>query len=163
MVNMSDPSGPQVQTNPGVRVPPPLIYLAYFLLGVILDRFLPLPSFASFWVRFVGWLVAVGALVVVSLAIKEFRIARTTVRPDRPASALITGGIFARSRNPLYLSLLMLYGGVGIYHGWWWPIIISPLLVLTMNRWIIAKEENYLTARFGDSYLEYCRRVRRWV
>jgi protein-S-isoprenylcysteine O-methyltransferase Ste14 len=150
-------------TSPGVKIPPPVIYFVFFFIGIMLGRIFPLPSFALFLVHIIGWLFAIASLMAALLAMKEFRAAQTTIRPDRPASNLILTGIFRLTRNPLYLSLLLIYCGAGIFLGTWWPIILVPLLVATINFFVIRREERFLTERFGLAYNDYCKKVRRWI
>ena len=90
------------------------------------------------------------------------RRAGTNVRPDRPAIALVTGGPFRFSRNPLYLSLTTLYLGITLYFDALW-LLIMLVPVLAFVHWrIVLREERYLEARFGDAYRAYKARVRRW-
>jgi protein-S-isoprenylcysteine O-methyltransferase Ste14 len=161
---MNNLNANQAMENPGVKILPPIIYFIFFFAGIILGRIFPLPFFVSFLARLIiGWPIALASLAVVLLAMKEFRSAHTTIRPDRSVSSLITTGIFTRTRNPLYLSLLLLYCGVSIFLGAWWPIILVPLLVATMNSYVIGREERYLAERFGLFYRNYRTRVRRWI
>ena len=149
--------------SPGVTIPPPFIFVGFFAVGLALDRLVPLPAVKSSLATSLGGAFVVAALVVAVLGFKEFLGARTTVRPDREVTTLITGGIFAFSRNPLYLALLMFYLGMGLLLRHWWPVILAWPLVVAMNRFVIAREEQHLAARFGEAYADYCRRVRRWV
>ena len=160
---MVDPDLNRDVRGPGVIVPPPVIYLAFFLAGIALGWAFPLPSFESRAALFIGWLIALASLVIAVLGFKEFRTAQTTFRPDRSASSLITTGIIKFSRNPLYLSLFLLYSEISILIGAWWPIILLPLLFTVMDRYVVAREERYLAQRFGASYSVYCKRVRRWL
>jgi protein-S-isoprenylcysteine O-methyltransferase Ste14 len=153
----------QTAQGPGVRIPPPLYYLAFFAGGIALDRIAPLPIPASPLPRYVGAAFMVASLAIAALAFKQFAVARTTVRPDRPASALIQGGIFGFSRNPLYLSLLLLYLGLSLSLALWWPVILSGALILTIDRFVIRAEERHLAERFGHDYAAYRSRVRRWL
>lgn len=146
-----------------MKIPPPIIYLAFFLAGIMLDRVVPVLFFTVPSAQYISWAFALTALIVVFFAVKEFLVARTSIRPDRPASSLITTGIFRITRNPLYCSLLFLYCGASIFISVWWPIILMPLLVTVMNKYVIEKEERYLLKKFGVSYRDYCERVRRWI
>jgi len=150
--------------GPGVKLPPPFLYLTSFLVGIVLQHALPIPAPLPLPLgRFLGWLLAVVSLVVAALGVRSLRAAGTTIRTDKPASMLVTVGIFGRTRNPLYLSLLLLYAGISVFLNLWWPVVLLPLLVLTMNRFVIAKEEAYLVGEFGAAYREYTQRVRRWM
>lgn len=71
--------------------------------------------------------------------------------------------MFKFSRNPLYLSLFLLYFAVSVFLGAWWPIILLPVLFAAMDRYVVAREERYLAERFEASYSDYCKRVRRWL
>jgi protein-S-isoprenylcysteine O-methyltransferase Ste14 len=92
-----------------------------------------------------------------------FRRERTTLIPNRPATALATDGIYSRTRNPMYLSLAILYIGVTLMLDSWWPILIEPLVLVVVDRLVIAREERYLMHAFPHIYDEYRRRVRRWI
>lgn len=149
--------------GPGVRIPPPLIYFAFFAGGAVLDRIFPLPVAIGPLPRYLGGVLVVAALLIAALAFKEFAAARTTVRPDRPASALIRGGIFRLTRNPLYLSLLLFYLGVSVSLALWWTIVLASALVVILDRYVIRLEEQYLAGQFGPAYTDYRRNVRRWL
>jgi len=89
--------------------------------------------------------------------------AGTNVRPDRPATALVTGGPFRFSRNPLYVSLIALYLGITLLFDALWPLILL-IPVLAFVHWgIVLREERYLELKFGDAYRDYKTRVRRWI
>lgn len=94
----------------------------------------------------------------------RFRRQGTTVTPLHPeqASALVTGGLYRLSRNPMYLGLLCWTMALACYLGGLW-VWLGPLLLWGwLSRWQIVPEERALQARFGDGYADYCRRVRRW-
>ena len=85
------------------------------------------------------------------------------IRTDKPVPRLTTGGPFRYSRNPGYLSLVIIYAGIYILRNALWAILLLPLLVLLTQRELIEREECYLERIFGEEYLAYKRRVRRWV
>ena len=89
--------------------------------------------------------------------------ADTTLRIDKPVSSLVQDGPFRYSRNPGYLSLTMLYAGIAILRNALWAILLLPLVVYVIQREVIEREERYLERTFGEEYLAYKRRVRRWV
>ncbi len=91
------------------------------------------------------------------------RSADTTIRIDKPASSLVQNGPFRYSRNPGYLSLTMLYAGIAVLRNALWAILFLPLVLIVIQREVIEHEEHYLQRTFGEEYLNYKARVRRWV
>ncbi|HEX6629907.1 MAG TPA: isoprenylcysteine carboxylmethyltransferase family protein, partial [Gemmatimonadaceae bacterium] len=83
--------------------------------------------------------------------------------PNRPATRLATGGPYRLTRNPMYVSLAALYLGVALFANSWWPVALLPLVLLVVDRAVIAREERYLAAAFPDEYAAYRARVRRWL
>jgi protein-S-isoprenylcysteine O-methyltransferase Ste14 len=149
--------------NPGIKVPPPLIYLLPLLLGLILDRKAHLPFLPSGVVRIVGRpLIGCGGLIA-GWWRKTMRDADAPVRTDRPVPRLTTAGPFGYSRNPAYLSLAMIYAGIAVLRNSLWAILPLPLVLYVIQREVIGREEQYLERAFGEEYLAYKARVRRWV
>jgi protein-S-isoprenylcysteine O-methyltransferase Ste14 len=109
-------------------------------------------------------LVAAGAVTSI-LGVVSFRRAGTTVNPLTPgaASSLVRSGVYAFSRNPMYLGFLMLLLGWGIYLSNALAILIVPGFLLYMNRFQIEPEECALMAHFGGAFVAYSRRVGRWL
>jgi protein-S-isoprenylcysteine O-methyltransferase Ste14 len=95
----------------------------------------------------------------------SFRKARTTVNPFRPqnCSALVRSGIFARTRNPMYLALLIALIGWGCFLANPFSLALSPLFAAYLNRFQIRPEERALQAAFGAEFTAYRRAVRRWL
>jgi len=91
------------------------------------------------------------------------READAPVRTDRPVPRLSTEGPFRYSRNPGYLSLAMLYAGIAVLRNALWAILFLPLALYVIQREVIGREERYLERTFGEEYLAYKARVRRWV
>ncbi len=149
--------------NAGVRFPPPFIYLAGLLAGLVLERFVPLhiPLGPARWplatIFLIGWLALwIGALPM-------FRAARTPVSPREPVTALMTSGIYSRTRNPLYLGLTLFYLGVAALMQSGWMLIFLMPVMLIIRYSVIAAEERYLERRFGEQYLGYKEKVGRWL
>ena len=150
--------------GPGVRLPPPLLILAAIVIGAAVDRVFPIGFPAA---AFTGWLG--GALVLLAvilgpgLSFREYRRAKTPVRPDRSATALVTTGPFRYTRNPMYLSFLILQTGVGLWMRNAWVILLL-LPVTAWLRWrVIAAEERHMIRQFGQAYADYQAKVRRWL
>jgi protein-S-isoprenylcysteine O-methyltransferase Ste14 len=149
--------------NPGIKVPPPLIYLLPLLLGLVLDRKAHLPFLPSGVVRIVGLLLIGCGGLITGWWRKTIRDADAPVRTDRPVPRLTTAGPFGYSRNPAYLSLAMIYAGIAVLRNSLWTILFLPLVLYVIQREVIGREEQYLERTFREEYLAYKARVRRWV
>ena len=159
---MTDSSQP---AHAGVHFPPPILYVAGIAAGMALDRWRPLPIADR-------WLLGRTAIAVISFAVYAalfvaafalFRRKRTTIIPNRPASSLVTDGPYRFTRNPMYVSLVALYVGVTMVLNSWWPLLLLPIVVLAVDRMVIAREERYLADAFPSEYDAYRARVRRWI
>ncbi len=151
------------QDNPGIRVPPPLIYLLALLLGLLLNRRFHVPFLSSGVARVHGWPLVGGGVTLAAWFLRTMHDADTTRRTDKPVSSLVQDGPFRYSRNPGYLSLTMIYVGIAILRNALWAILLLPLVLYVIQREVIEREERYLERTFGEEYLAYKRRVRRWV
>jgi protein-S-isoprenylcysteine O-methyltransferase Ste14 len=154
-------TGPKLN-DPGVRFPPPLVYLAAVLIGAAIDWVIPIRVLPASLIGWLGGALVLLALTLTGLGSLERIKAKTTFRTDRPVSALITTGPYRYSRNPLYLALSILQLGVGIWlNNVWVVVLLVP--VIAWIRWrVIAPEERYLIGKFGQVYLDYQTQVRRW-
>jgi protein-S-isoprenylcysteine O-methyltransferase Ste14 len=150
--------------GPGVRIPPPLLYIAVLVLGILLDVAHP--------VHLLPWTVAwtIGTLILAAgialgpfWGIRAMRRANTTVRPDRAATRLVTNGPFRYRRNPLYLALTLMYAGIGIIANALWALLLLAPVVMFMSLFVIRREETHLQRAFGGEYESYRARVRRWL
>jgi protein-S-isoprenylcysteine O-methyltransferase Ste14 len=153
----------------GAIVRPPVLFLAALLLGFATDHLLPLPFPVSRDgpMHWVSAAVAAG-LILVGLAafgagIRNFSCAATPVQGTRPTQALVTRGVHGWSRNPIYLGMFLVYGGIGLAVRSPWILILLLPLALTIRYGVVAREEAYLERRFGKAYRDYKARVRRWL
>lgn len=151
--------------HPGVYIPPPILYVVIFLLGIFLQRKYPLPArlFSLTIAKVLGVLFIIITLVFLINSIRQFIVTRNTIVPIRPATSLQTTGIYAITRNPMYVGLLSLYIGLACMIGSWWNFILLPVVVVVVNVLVIRKEEKYLEREFGGEYREYRGKVRRWI
>jgi protein-S-isoprenylcysteine O-methyltransferase Ste14 len=151
------------QDSPGIRVPPPLLYLLPLASGLLIDRKVHIPFLPRRVARILGWPLVGGGVALSGWAIRTMLAAETTIRPDKPVSNLIQDGPFRYTRNPLYLSDAMIYAGIAILRNSLWAIVLLPLVLYAIQREVMGREERYLERSFGEEYLDYKRRVRRWV
>ena len=144
---------------------PPVLFLAHIVAGLLAHRVHPLPlgvpSFA------IG--LATGSailLLAVLLAVSALRLMRrhgTTEEPGQRPSTLVTSGVFALTRNPIYVSQLLSLLGIALMADTAWLIVASMLLALALDRLVIREEEIILDNEFGQAYRAYRARVRRWI
>ena len=115
----------------------------------------------------VRWIIG-GSLILIGPALvgagfRNFSRARTPVPTIKPTRALVTTGIHGWSRNPIYLGMFLLYGGISIAAQSPWILVLTAPLAIVIRYGVVAREEAYLERRFGDAYREYKARVRRWL
>lgn len=115
------------------------------------------------WSDFLGGIFLGAGLLLTLLALKEFRRHRTTVHPHHESDALITSGIYKRTRNPIYLADACFLAGVILY----WDAVLSlplvPIFIWWMERRFIFPEENRLRRKFRMEFARYEQKVRRWI
>ncbi len=149
--------------NPGVIAPPPLIYAGALAIGLLANVRYPISFLPRGLSRVLGWPLIVGGLVIGSLGFREMKRAGTNVDPREPTTAIVTEGPYRFTRNPLYLCLTLVYAGISALANALWAILLLPLVLTVMRRGVIEREERYLERKFGDEYLNYKARVRRWI
>lgn len=147
---------------PGLPFPPPVLYAVPLALGLLLQRRLPAPFLPRPLAMPLGALfLALG--MIGFAAIVAFRRAGTSPNPWRPTTAMVTGGPYRFTRNPMYLGFTLLYLGTTCWVNTLWPLLVLPVILILMQRLVIEREERYLETRFGEEYLKYRSRVRRWI
>jgi protein-S-isoprenylcysteine O-methyltransferase Ste14 len=152
--------------NANVRFPPPLIYLGFLVAGIWAGRALGLPGFPlDPGVRgAIAWAVIVLGIFVGPVGgAGLFHLKRTAIIPVKPASRLVTSGIYRRTRNPMYLGMALLYAGIAILFDSLLALLLLIAVIAIIRSYVISREEAYLERTFGDEYLAYKARVRRWI
>ena len=150
--------------RPGVVAPPPLIFLAFLALALLVHFWLwPVPTGLSGSLRQASAaLLASAALALLIGASGRFRKAGTDVRPWQPTTAIVVTGPYRWTRNPMYLGMAWLYVAAALWADSWLPIFLLWPLLETLKHGVILREERYLRDKFGDEYIRYQERVRRW-
>ncbi len=151
------------QDNPGIRVPPPLIYLLPLVLGLLLDKKTHAPFLPRGAARGLGWPLIGGGVLLARWFRTTMREADAPVRTDRPVPRLTTSGPFRFTRNPAYVALAMIYAGIAVLRNSLWAVLPLPLVLVVIQREVIGREERYLERTFGEEYRSYKTKVRRWV
>ncbi|HZN99614.1 MAG TPA: isoprenylcysteine carboxylmethyltransferase family protein [Burkholderiales bacterium] len=145
------------------RVPPPVVAACVGALMLGAAWVLPLFEFGVPW-GFAAATAAAGVAVGVA-GVAQFGRARTTLNPLKPdeASALVTGGIYRWTRNPMYLGMALVLAGWGLFIGNFGALALVGLFVMYIDRFQIDPEERALEERFDDKFTAYRKRVRRWL
>ena len=152
--------------RPNVIPWPPLILLCTIAIGFILRGLVPLgfPQTILGELLFgLGLMLIVIALLMDVSAMRLMRRHKTAIMPTQGADKLLTKGIFAFSRNPIYLANVLLIVGIGLIFGTFWHLILAPLAAFAMRKLAIDREEQHLERRFGNAFRTYKKKVNRWI
>jgi protein-S-isoprenylcysteine O-methyltransferase Ste14 len=146
--------------GPGVKMPPPLIVLAGLLVAWTLNWVVPVvigPPAPE-----LGVPVILFAFVVIGWALLVLVRAGNDPRPHKPDTAFVTRGPFRFGRNPIYSGFLLFISGMALIWGTLWGWVAVGAVFLALEFLVVRREEAYLERRFGQAYLDYKARVRRW-
>lgn len=140
------------------------ITLVTIIVAWLLERHLPLtlPLPTTGALVGGGLLIMVAVIVLLRAKIELKRSAQPTA-PGKPTTNLVMEGLFARSRNPMYVALLLGLAGFSIVFQSGWLLILLIPVFGALRVLLIRREERYLARRFGQAYRDYCQKVRRWV
>ncbi|HVT74658.1 MAG TPA: isoprenylcysteine carboxylmethyltransferase family protein [Lacunisphaera sp.] len=147
------------------RIPPLVTFAVMGAAMWAVARTVPAANFSLPAGHLLAAALGVAGFAVATLGVISFRRARTTVNPLQPgaASALVVSGVYRLTRNPMYLGLLLMLAGWGMYLGHAIALALSAAYVPLMNRLQIQPEERALAAKFGPAFAAYQARARRWL
>ena len=143
---------------------PPLIWLVSVVVSALVHFFvirLPIMSYSACLVC--GIVLVILAPTLALSALRTMKAAGTNVHPSEPALTIVRGGPFRFTRNPMYLALCLLQLALGFFLNDWITLLFVVPLALILHYGVVLREERYLTAKFGEPYLQYKREVRRWI
>ncbi|WP_127902806.1 methyltransferase family protein [Solirhodobacter olei] len=144
------------------RVPPPLLFLLAFVIGVGAERIAPL-AFGFPGREGLGLLICLAGLAIGPGAALRFALRGTTLNPFGEPSSLVANGIYGWTRNPMYLGITVFYLGGVLLLGGLWPLVFLVVPLWILDRVVIPHEEATMGRVFGTEYAAYCTRVRRWL
>lgn len=145
-----------------VPFPPPLVYFGLLVVGIVIGNFIPIPVPSSVLALIFGIPLALVGVYLLVNSLRAF--ARADTPPDfRPVKAVVTGGPYRYTRNPIYISFSLIYAGVGVAFESLVALLLLSAAIVLIDRVIIPREEKYLEQRFGEEYLRYKAKVRRWI
>ena len=148
-----------------LKVPPPLVAILAGAAMWVAARLLPAAPLVDQWRLPITGICAGFGVIVALLGFLALRQANTTINPVNPekASSVVTGGIYAYTRNPMYLGLTALLAGWAIWLSVPWVFLGPVAFILYLTRFQIVPEERVMSSKFGRNYDEYRKRVRRWL
>ncbi len=145
------------------RIIPPVYFLAALLLMLGLHYLLPLTEWIREFIRYAGITLIVLGVAIAAWGSRAFDKAGTPVKPFETTTMLVTHGLYRFTRNPMYLGMVLVLLGTGFLLGSLTPLLVIPVFVWLINSVFIKAEEDMLEELFGDQYLEYKKKVGRWI
>ncbi len=130
---------------------------------VALHFLLPLSEWIREFVRFSGIVLIVLGVAMAVWGSRAFDKVGTPVKPFETSTKLVTHGLYRFTRNPMYLGMVLVLLGTGFFLGSLSPLLVIPVFIWLINRVFVIAEEKMLEEVFGDEYLEYKKKVGRWI
>jgi len=145
------------------KIIPPVYLLITLLLMWFMDYFIPVYDYVSPPIAYAGIIGVLGGIVIAAIAARRFKEADTGIKPFDEATALVTGGFYRFTRNPMYLGMFLLLLGVAFLMGSVGALLPIPVFMLIIRNHFVLGEERFMEAAFGQQYRDYKTRVRRWL
>lgn len=143
-------------------LPPTYFFLAIAAMAA-LHFFLPLASLIAYPLNLIGGIPLLAGAALNILADNALKAANTTVKPFQASSVLLTSGVYRLCRHPMYLGMVLILLGLAVFMGSLSPFIVIAIFAVLMERVFIQAEERMLAQKFGNRWLDYKQRVRRWI
>jgi len=150
--------------NPGIpKIPPPIYFLVGIIAIVLFNSFAPGGRWLDYPWRYLGIIIIVLGFSLSLGAGILFRTLGTNPIPGTQATVLVTTGPFRFTRNPMYLGLITILAGISILLVSFSPLIVIPIFSWILHTQFVLREEKWMEAWFGKSYLEYKSKTPRWL
>ncbi len=149
--------------NPGVKLPPPISFLGLGLIGVGMEYVIPLSIGIDSWANYLGGGVIIVSILSIMFMFKLYKRYETEIEPWKTTSKIITTGPYKYSRNPVYIFFCGVPIGLGIAFNTYWALFAFIPALIIVYYTAVKKEEKYLETKFGQEYLDYKAKVRRWL
>ncbi len=148
-----------------ILAPPPAIFALVLIVGLLLHKYLSLGALLSSNspAKMLGYFLFIIAGFIMMTTVRLMIKKKTALRPDRQTTTIISSGFFKYTRNPLYIALMLIYCGITVQVNSLWLLFLFPVLFITLDRGVVRNEEKYLEEKFGEEYLQYQKKVRRWL
>ena len=148
-----------------LKIPPVLVTVIAALVMWILSNLIPIATYTTNWNIVLSSLLFCAGSLLALLGVIEFKKHQTTVDPRIPhqTERLVISGIYKISRNPMYLGFLLMLAGWAFFLSHFIAVLMLPVFIIYMNKYQIAAEERWMLEKFGDEFLIYTGKVRRWI
>jgi len=154
---------PPEQDHPGIPIAPPLLFVLPILASLALEWFVP-TSFVHGAFRWIlGALLVFAGIALTAGGFITQKRAGTDPFPFNPSTRIVAHDLYRFTRNPMYLGFALCTLGLAILVDSAWILLAVPIGLVLIDRLVIVREERYLERKFGEEYLNYKRRVRRWI
>ena len=145
------------------KVLPPTYLFVAIVIMVVLHFLLPGVKIVAYHWNLLGVVPLVLGIVMNLIADRAFKKVGTTVKPYEESTTLITEGVFRVSRHPMYVGFVLILLGIAILGGSLTPYIVILIFAILMDVVFIRVEEKMLEETFGETWMEYKKKVRRWI
>ena len=145
------------------QILPPTYFWGFFLLMIGLHFLFPLMKVIVSPYNYLGILLIVIGLWFNVWSSNFFKKVKTAIKPFEESSYLVTEGLFKYTRHPMYLGMLLALVGLFILLGSITPLLAIPIFIWVMTKKFVLIEEKALEEKFGEDYLKYKDKVRRWI
>jgi protein-S-isoprenylcysteine O-methyltransferase Ste14 len=145
------------------KIRPDIYFVMFLALSIVFHFGFPIKRVLFPPYTYVGWIFIVVGPVLIIWSDRLFKNMETTVKPYEQPAQLLISGPFRISRHPMYLGMVLLLLGVAIVHGTLISFVFPVVFGILMELLFIPFEETNLERVFGKQYVEYKRRVRRWI
>jgi protein-S-isoprenylcysteine O-methyltransferase Ste14 len=142
---------------------PPLIVAAALALGLLFHFLWPLRFLSRTEALWLGGLLIAVSIAIGLGAVSQLVKAKTALDVRKPTMEIVTRGVYRLSRNPIYLSMILLLLGIALCVDSLWILLFAIPLAVILQKGVIEPEERYLEQKFGEKYLRYKATVRRWI
>ncbi len=154
---------PPEEDRPGVPIAPPLLFVLPIVVSLVMERFVPTTFTQGAFRWYLGTIFFVAGLALNIAGFVVHKRAGTDPIPFNPSTCIVAHGPYRFSRNPMYIGLALWTLGIAFLADCAWMLLAVPTGLVVIDRLVITREERYLERKFGEEYLSYKRRVRRWI